>query len=55
MKYEKRVENPGTSNVQYVIWDTLEDKALARFSDEEYVDRILELWKEKQLKAETSA
>lgn len=53
MRYEvKQDEEDGT---QWVIWDNLESRAFARFSDQATAQEIVDKWYAAQLAAEASA
>jgi len=55
MRYEVRTENPGTPEVQYVVWDNLEDRVFIRYSTPGPANDLVERWKAAQMLAEARA
>lgn len=52
MRYE--VKQDPNDSTQWMIWDTLESYAFARFSEKEEAEKIVERWYAKQLAAEAA-
>jgi hypothetical protein len=54
MRYELKEETPGDPKTQWLIWDTVENRAFARFADRGTPEGILSRYNAAQLAAESA-